>query len=469
MNRTALILAAAGVLALIALVVGMPRPSANVAPNPPVVVPNPPATEQDGSIKMTARLSHPFVGVGTSDVFVTVDLNGVEVPGATRSPVNLALVLDRSGSMSGFKLSQAKQAARQLVSQLKPTDRLAIVHFGGDVKSMDGVFCTESNKEKLLRYIDGIWDEGGTNIGAGLTAGRDLLLASSSDFSVNRIIFMSDGQPTEGIQDSTGLLDVTREIRAHGISVTSIGLGSDFNEELMESIASTGGGAYAYLQDAAQLSTIFQKDLNQAATQIAHGVTLTFGIPEGMQLDEVLGYKPSFRDERRVIINLPDFAAGQTERVVAKLTVAASTAGQSFDVSNLGLSYTDLLKGAAVNGTLTLSAHSTDKADVVWANRDKDATVFAARAQSAQNTQAAADALKNGDRQKSLQLLQQNAYFFEEAAKVAGEGAVAEDKKELREWNDTFAGAKSDEDVQQASKGARRKARMDFGLHSSTY
>jgi Ca-activated chloride channel family protein len=469
MNRTALILAAAGILALIAVVVGMPRPNANVATNPPIVAPNPPATAQDGSIKMTARLSHPFVGVGQSDVFVTVDLNGVEVPGATRSPVNLALVLDRSGSMSGFKLSQAKQAARQLVSQLKPTDRLAIVHFGGDVKSMDGVFCTESNKEKLLRYIDGIWDEGGTNIGAGLTAGRDLLLASASDFSVNRIIFMSDGQPTEGIQDSSGLLDVTREIRSHGISVTSIGLGSDFNEELMESIASTGGGAYAYLQDAAQLATIFQKDLNQAATQIAHGVTLTFGIPEGMSLDEVLGYKAAFRDERRVIINLPDFAAGQTERVVAKLTVSAPAAGQTFDVSNLGLGYTDLLKGSPVTGNLTLSAHSTDKADVVWANRDKDATVFAARAQSAQNTQAAADALKNGDRAKSLQLLQQNAYFFEEAAKVAGEGAVAEDKKELREWNDTFAGAKSDEDVQQASKGARRKARMDFGLHSSTY
>jgi Ca-activated chloride channel family protein len=468
MNRTALILAAAGVLALIAVVVGMPRPNANVATNPPIVTPNPPATT-DGSIKMTARLSHPFVGVGQSDVFVTVDLNGVEVPGATRSPVNLALVLDRSGSMSGFKLSQAKQAARQLVSQLKPTDRLAIVHFGGDVKSMDGVFCTESNKEKLLRYIDGIWDEGGTNIGAGLTAGRDLLLASSSDFSVNRIIFMSDGQPTEGIQDSSGLLDVTREIRSHGISVTSIGLGSDFNEDLMESIASTGGGAYAYLQDAAQLATIFQKDLNQAATQIAHGVTLTFGIPEGMSLDEVLGYKAAFRDERRVIINLPDFSAGQSERVVAKLTVSAPMPGQTFDVSNLGLSYTDLLKGSPASGNLTLSAHSTDKADVVWANRDKDATVFAARAQSAQNTQAAADALKNGDRAKSLQLLQQNAYFFEEAAKVAGEGAVAEDKKELREWNDTFAGAKSDEDVQQASKGARRKARMDFGLHSSTY
>ncbi len=247
-----------------------------MASPPPLVVLNPPATASDGSIKMSARLSHPYVGLGQSDVFVTVDLNGVDVPGATRSPVNLALVMDRSGSMGGYKLQQAKEAARQLVMQLKPTDRLAVVHFGGDVKSMDGVFCTPQNKEKLLRFIDNIWDEGGTNIGAGLTAGRDLLMASASEYKVNRIIFMSDGQPTEGIQDSGGLLDVTREIRAHGISVTAIGLGTDFNEDLMQGISSSGGGAYAYLNDAAQLATIFQKDLNQAATQVMHGVNLTF-------------------------------------------------------------------------------------------------------------------------------------------------------------------------------------------------
>jgi Ca-activated chloride channel family protein len=372
--------------------------------------------------------------------------------------------------MNGFKLSQAKQAARQLVSQLKATDRLAIVHFGGDVKSMDGVFCTESNKEKLLRYIDNIWDEGGTNIGAGLIAGRDLLLASASAFSVNRIIFMSDGQPTEGIQDSWGLINLTREIRAHGISVTSIGLGSDFNEDLMQGIASTGGGAYAYLQDAGQLATIFQKDLTQAATQVAHGVQLRLDSVPGVSIDEALGYRTWHNDHANIaLIALPDFAAGQSERVVVKLRVNAPAAGATFDVANLHLDYTDLLKGARIDSPLTLSAHATDKADVVWANRDREATVFAARAQSAVNTQAAADALKNGDRQKANDLLQQNAYFFEEAAKVAGEQAVAQDKAELKQWNDTFEGARTDDEVQQATKGAKRKARLDFGLHSSTY
>ena len=471
MNRTAIFLAAAGVLALIALVVGLPQPKNNVAPQTPVtVIPSPQAVlAGDGSIKMSARLSHPYVGAGTSDLFVTIDLNGVEVPGATRTPVNLALVIDRSGSMSGFKLQQAKMAARQLVSQLKATDRLAIVHYGGDVKSMDGVFCTETNKEKLLRYIDNIWDEGGTNIGAGLTTGRDLLMATMSDFRVNRLVLISDGQPTEGIQDSGGLTEVTRTIRAAGISVTSIGVGTDFNEDLMQAIAETGGGAYAFLQDASQLATIFQKDLNQAGTQVAQGVSLTFELPPGMELREVLGYRLAFSDGRKAMIRLPDFSAGQLERVVARVTVNAPAVGQGFDVTGLKLDYMDLLAGHAVSSGAKLAAMTTDKADVVWANRDKDATVYAARAQSAQNTQAAAEALKNGDRAKAQQLLQDNAFFFEEAAKVAGEGAVAQDKLEQREWNDNFKNAQTDDEIQAASKGAKRKARMDFGLQSSTY
>lgn len=471
MNRTAIFLAAAAVLALIALVVGMPHPSHNVAPQPPVVVNvSPGATvASDGSIKLSARLSHPYVGAGKSDLFVTIDLNGVDVPGASRSPVNLALVIDRSGSMSGFKLQQAKMAARQLVSQLKATDRLAIVHYGGDVKSMDGVFCTEPNKEKLLRYIDNIWDEGGTNIGAGLTTGRDILLASMSDFRVNRLVLISDGQPTEGIQDSGGLFELTRAIRGSGISVTSIGVGTDFNEDLMQGIAETGAGAYAFLQDAAQLTTIFQKDLNQAGTQVAHGVSLTFELPAGMELQEVLGYRLAYQDGRKATINLPDFSAGQFERVVARVTVNAPAAGQGFDVTGLELDYMDLLEGNPVSSNAKLAAMTTDQADVVWAKRDKDATVYAARAQSAVNTQAAAEALKHGDRAKAAQLLQNNAFFFEEAGKVAGEAAVAQDKAEQKSWDLQFQSANTDEEVQAASKGAKRKARMDFGLQGSTY
>ena len=118
----------------------------------------PVAVVTDGSIKMEARLSHPYIGTGSSDVFATIDLTGVQVPGATRSPVNVALVIDRSGSMAGEKLAQAKQAARKLVEQLGEQDRIAIVHFGSEVRRFEGTWATPSNKERMLSYIDGIYD-----------------------------------------------------------------------------------------------------------------------------------------------------------------------------------------------------------------------------------------------------------------------------------------------------------------------
>ncbi len=463
MNRTGIFLAAAGVLALAAVIAGLPRPHF-VGHHDPIPA-DPGATiASDGSLKMSARLSHPYVGLGTSDEFVTVEVSGVDVPGATRAPVNLALVIDRSGSMSGYKLDQAKQAARQLISQLRSDDRLAIVHFGSDVKSFDGLFATEDNKRRMLAYVDGIWDDGGTNIGAGLTTGRDLLL-SKDQFKVNRLILISDGQPTEGQTDAESLKGVAREIRGHGISVSSIGVGSDFNEDLMQAFAEIGAGSYGYLADASQLATVFQRDLHQAGTQVARNVTLTFELPAGVHLGEVLGY-PASQVGNTVRVSLPDFASGQLERIVARVVVNGARSGDSVDVSQLKLDYTDTLKSNFVESIAALSAMVTDHEDVVLAKQDKDAVVFAARARSAMNTQNAAKALEAGDADKANALLQESAFYFEEAAKVAGPAAVQQDLADQSELKREFA---HPADVPAATKAAKRKARIDFGLSSHTY
>ncbi|MDP2274489.1 MAG: VWA domain-containing protein [Archangium sp.] len=474
MNRTGIFLAVAGVLALIALVAGVPRlsrPTVITTPDP-LVRPTP-KTVSNGSLTMTGRLSHPFVGLGHQDVFATVDLRAAEVPGAARSAVNLALVIDRSGSMSGFKLNQAKQAARQLISQLSPTDRLAIVHYGSDVKSLDGMLATTSNKEKMFAYVDGIWDDGGTNIGAGLTTGRDVLLAARNEFKVNRLILISDGQPTEGLIEFDGLTAIVRDIRSYGVSVSSVGVGDDFNEQLMSGFAEVGAGAYAYLQDASQLAAIFQKDLNAAGTQVARGVSLTFRLPKGAQLQRVLGYSQVTRrmegDSELVTVALPDFAAAQQERVVAHFTVDAVTAGDTIDVSALDLSYLDVLADGAVHGEARLSAMTTDQVKVVMDNRDKDAIVFAARARAADNTAKAAESIEQGDRDGARKWLQANEVLFDEAGSVAGAPAMEEDRQNQKKLEVGIDQASTQEEGKILQKQIRTQARRDYGLMGSTY
>ncbi|HLM45634.1 MAG TPA: VWA domain-containing protein, partial [Myxococcaceae bacterium] len=215
-------------------------------------------------------------------------------------------------------------------------DRLAIAHYGSDVKSLPSLPASPSNRERMLRYIEGIWDDGGTNIGAGLHTGRSLVAAVRGDYTVNRIILLSDGQPTEGITDDAGLTDVVKSIRAEGITVSAIGVGTDFNEDLMQGFAEYGAGAYGFLEDAGQLATLFQKDLQQATTSVARNVGLSFTLPEGVTLGEVLGYRAS-QAGRTVRVPLPDFSAGQVERVVARLTVVGTRPGSTVDVSGMKL------------------------------------------------------------------------------------------------------------------------------------
>lgn len=469
MNRTGLILVSAVVLALVAIVATGPRSSeSRVIPSAVA-----PTVSRDGSLTMTARLSHPFIAPGSQDVFLSVDVRGVEVPGQRRAPVNLAMVIDRSGSMSGFKLTQAKLAASQLVGQLTAEDRLTIVHYGSDVKSLEALYATAENKARMLSYIDGIWDDGGTNIGEALSTARELLLRNKGEFRTNRLILVSDGQPTEGVTDFAGLEGIAREIRSQGVSVSSLGVGDDFNENLMQSLAEVGAGAYGYLQDASQLGGIFQKDLNAAGTQVARGVSLTVRAPRGTRLQQVLGYSQVSRvtsgETELVTVALPDFSAAQQERVVMQLTVQGSNEGQTVEVGTLSLDYTDLLKNGEGHGLARLSAMTSGNTEIVAKNRDKDAVVFATRARAAQNAQQAADKLSSGDRPAAEALLQQNQVLFDEAGSIAGLDAIKEDVQAQGELRENARKARSEDDLKTYKKVVNTKARRDYGLMGSTY
>jgi Ca-activated chloride channel family protein len=474
MNRTVVFLSLAGALALTALVLGLPQLGQQPPPPGPTVVvtpPQPPAqpvTATPGSLTMTSRLSHPYVPAGVSEVFATVDLTGAEVPGARRSAVNLALVIDRSGSMSGYKLAQAKQAARHLVGLLKDEDRLAIVHYGSDVKSLPGQPATAANRERMLHFIDGIWDEGGTNIGAGLAAGRFQLAQAQGHFSVNRLILMSDGQPTEGVTDDAGLTRQAQEIRATGITVSAIGVGTDFNEDLMQAFAEYGAGAYGFLEDAGQLATLFQKDLQQATTAVARDVTLSFTLPPGTSLGEVLGYRAS-QSGNTVRVSLPDFSAGQLERLVVRLNVTGEAVGTTVRVADLQLTYTDLIRNVGVQNAVSLSSVVTDRREEVLARQDKDATVYAARARSAANMKAAAEALSAGRKEEAKLYIQKNQALFHEASAVAGPAAVAADQAEQQATMDEYDSADSEEASRAAVKRSKVKAMKSFGKLGSTY
>ncbi len=465
MRRTHLLLAVTAGLALIALVLGLPVITSK-APQPTSNT----AQDRSGALLVEGRLSHPLVPTSGTELFATVDVRGVELDGTPeRKPVNLALVIDRSGSMHGEKLAHAKRAAHQLIAQLSKDDRLAIVHYGSDVESSPSLPMTPAHKEELRRFVDGIIDYGGTNIGEGLLAGRRAVEANAREYRVNRIILVSDGQPTQGETNPSALSDISSEIRRSGISVSAIGVGLDFNESLMQTIAELGSGAYGYLNDAAKLAGLFQRDLELAATMVARDVELSFELPPGTQLLDVLGYRHRL-EGRTVRVHLPSFSAGQHERVVARLLVSGGAPNATIDVAGLRVAYQDLIRGKNAEAKLTLAALASDDGKEVLARRDADAFFAATQAQAAVNLDKAADLLKLGKKAEAQQALQANEALYEGAAPLVPAPRLELERKTMRAFGQAFGGAgASPEAVQDTVKRAKESSRKGVGRIGSTY
>lgn len=475
MSRIALFFVAAAALAALAIAIGTPSLRPNADPHPIAVAPPdaaPSTAPSNGSLKLQARLSHPVLSPGKNlDVFMSIDLGAVEIPGADRSPVNLALVIDRSGSMHGHKIEQAKSAARHLVSQLTEKDRLTVIQYGSDVRSFPATQATPGNREKMVQFIDEIRDEGGTNIGAALLAASDHLARSQSEFKVSRAILISDGQPTEGVVDDGRLVQMAREMRTRGISVSAIGVGTDFNEDLMQALAEFGSGSYGYLRDASALSSLFQKDLRQAGTEVARDVSVSIDLPPGVEMGEALGHRSS-QSGRTVRIPMPDFAAGQSERVVVRLEVQAPDTGGTFRIADVKAQYADRVQSGPAELAVALSARVSKDQQEVLSRRDPEALVFAARARTGLNTRKAAEALSRGDREQARSYLQASSLLLQGMRGVEGGavgGYLAAEEAEQKELSEGMSAASTPEQVSDQIKNAKIGALKALGHTGSTF
>lgn len=475
MTKTRLFLSLAGALALLAILVGPPLlPPASVAPTMGAEVTGTlpqtllPATNAPGALKVVTRLSHPLVTPDTREVFLTVDLTGADLPGEERRPVNLAVLIDRSSSMSGDKLERAKEAARHLVQKLREGDALAVVQYGSEVHSLGALKATPDNRARMLSYIERISAEGATDIGAGLARARRDLSRYQPDYEVNRIILISDGEPTQGETEPDRLTAIVRKIRQDRVNVSAIGVGTAFNEDLMQAFAEYGAGSYGYLRDGAHLVELFQRDLQQAGKMVARDVRVRIGLPTGVTLKEVLGYQFE-RSGAEVTVAMTDVSAGQVERLVAVIGVTPGAVGESFDVAQVRVEYEDLIGGKLASESSAMAAKVTERREEMIGRLDREATVLSTRALTSVNVKRAAESLSKGRRDEAVRYLEQNSAHLDVAAQVAGEAAVADDRTEQQEQLAEMKAASTSDDIQHVTKKAKIQARQKSGRVGSNY
>lgn len=177
-------------------------------------------------------------------MYLLIEARGIEGEQTKdRAPINLSLVLDRSGSMSGEPLQYSKKACQFVAEQMDMNDVLSLVAFDDEVRTV--IAPTKvTHKDLIKQRIESIVVGGTTNLSGGMIEGAQHVRKGKVDGTVNRVILLSDGHANEGITDREKLLAIAKEYRSSGVGITTMGVGDGFDEELMEGIAEQGGGNF---------------------------------------------------------------------------------------------------------------------------------------------------------------------------------------------------------------------------------
>lgn len=310
-----------------------------------------------------------------------------------RPPLNLALVLDRSGSMSGEPLRLATLAARSALRQLNPGDRVAVVAFDDEVTV---VLPSQrvKNASALARKLPELDAGSTTALHAGWFAGAAQVAEHLDPGALNRVILLSDGHANVGETRAEALAGLAAGLKARGIGTTALGLGWSYDEDLMRAMADAGDGNFEHIADPEALPAFFQAELGGLSRTVGQGVALkAHARLSGIRRVKELGGLPKLG---RRHWQLPNLLAEHPFEVLLTLKVPAQQQALTTGVLELALTWVapggkpQELRATLELPVLTREAH---------AHIQENAEVRAALElmENAQAKQAAVELLDAGD------------------------------------------------------------------------
>jgi Ca-activated chloride channel family protein len=307
--------------------------------------------------------------------------------------------------------------------------------------------------------IDRIYEGGGTNLYAGLSVGREELRRSFDGESVGRLVLLSDGMANMGITDPDAIARFSAQMASEGLTVSAIGLGVDYNEDLLARVADLGGGTYDFVDDPRELELAFQDELERSASVVARKTRVDVDLPAGVRLIEVLGWETGVAKDGRFSVHVGDVYAGEERKIVMRVTVAGATTGE-MPIAKATAAYEDVIDGTAGLAQASVVATVTADQRVVEKSVDKQNAVESARAWGNTFLDRSARAFSAGKVEEAKQLATKGGTVMRENAAALNEPTLAMEAAPVAAQTLLYdALAPSSDEGKQAVKKAKESAR----------
>ena len=372
---------------------------------------------RDGAVAMDVALGTGVVRAGRSEtVLLKVGLTGGAFENAAaRPPVNVAIVLDRSGSMSGEKMQKAREAALAAVERLGAEDIVSLVVYDDTVDVL--VPATKAqDKEALRRAIRRIRSGGSTALFAGVSKGAHEVRKFLDANRISRVVLVSDGLANVGPSSVGALGDLGASLMKEGISVTTVGLGLGYNEDLMVALAGRSDGNHAFAENATDLARIFDHELGDLLSVVARNVTVEIRLTGGARPVRTLGREATITGNR-VVSRLNQVYAEQEKFLLLELAVPASFSGDTKEIATVNLSYHDAIANRSATAADRAAIAYSDSAAAVEASENRTVLIAGAELRANEQNKIAVDLMDKGQYEKAQKVLEKNAAALEASSK----------------------------------------------------
>ena len=250
-----------------------------------------------------------------------------------RVPLDVALVLDRSGSMGGGKFDLAREAAHAALRLLQNDDRFAVVVYDTEVDVVTGSTAATAEARRVARdRLARVGPRGSTNLCGGWLRGAEQVGVGLAADTIGRCLLLTDGLANVGITDAAELRGHAAELRARGVATSTFGVGADFDERLLQGMADASGGHFYYLQDERQIADLLASEMGEALEIVARDATLRMRLPQGVTVEPLNGLRVH-QDGGEATIMLDDLVSGQELEVVLAVTFPRGVDGDRLTLS----------------------------------------------------------------------------------------------------------------------------------------